>query len=65
MRFRVLCVGKLKEGFYRDACHEFCKRLSRYAQVEILEVPDEKAPEQPRQMKKQKKASKAKTLQTA
>ena len=43
MRFRVLCVGKLKEGFYRDACHEFCKRLSRYAQVEILEVPDEKA----------------------
>ena len=46
MRFRVLCVGKLKEGFYRDACHEFCKRLSRYAQVEILEVPDEKAPEQ-------------------
>lgn len=46
MRFRVLCVGKLKEGFYKDACHEFCKRLSRYAQVEILEVPDEKAPEQ-------------------
>lgn len=39
MRFRVLCVGKLKEGFYRDACHEFCKRLSRYAQVEILEAP--------------------------
>lgn len=46
MRIRVLCVGKLKERFYKDACAEFCKRLSRYAQVEILELPDERAPEQ-------------------
>lgn len=46
MRLRILCIGKLKEAFYRDACAEFCKRLSRYARVEILELPDEKAPEQ-------------------
>ena len=46
MRIRILCIGKLKERFYKDACAEFCKRLSRYAEVEIVELPDEKAPEQ-------------------
>lgn len=46
MRMRILCIGKLKERFYKDACAEFCKRLSRYAEVEIVELPDEKAPEQ-------------------
>lgn len=45
MRIRILCIGKLKERFYRDACAEFCKRLSRYAEVEIIELADEKAPE--------------------
>jgi 23S rRNA (pseudouridine1915-N3)-methyltransferase len=43
---RILCVGKLKERFYQQACAEFIKRLGRYAMVEIIEVPDEKAPEQ-------------------
>ena len=46
MRIRILCIGKLKERFYKDACAEFCKRLSRYAELEIVELPDEKAPEQ-------------------
>ncbi len=46
MRIRILCIGKLKERFYKDACAEFCKRLSRYGQVEIIELADEKAPEQ-------------------
>ncbi len=45
MRIRIACVGRLKEAFFRDALGEYQKRLSRYAQVEILEVPDEKAPE--------------------
>jgi len=46
MRIRILCIGKLKERFYKDACAEFCKRLSRYSEVEIIELADEKAPEQ-------------------
>lgn len=46
MRVNVLCVGKLKEKFYADACAEFKKRISRYADMDIIEVNDEKAPEQ-------------------
>ncbi len=45
MKIRIICIGKLKEGFYRDAVKEFTKRLSRYSDVEIVELPDEKAGE--------------------
>lgn len=46
MKISILCVGKVKEKFYRDAIAEFEKRLSRYCKLEILEVADEKTPEQ-------------------
>lgn len=46
MTIRILCIGKLKERFYADAVTEFVKRLSRYAAVEIVELADERAPEQ-------------------
>ena len=45
MNIRILCVGKLKESYFEDACAEFQKRLSRFCALEIVEVPDEKAPE--------------------
>ncbi len=45
MNIRVLCVGKVKEKYFNDAIKEYLKRLSRYAKVEIIEVPDEKTPE--------------------
>ncbi len=45
MKLRIICVGKLKEKFYTDAVNEFKKRLSRFAEVEIAELADEKAPE--------------------
>ncbi|MBQ4422973.1 MAG: 23S rRNA (pseudouridine(1915)-N(3))-methyltransferase RlmH [Clostridia bacterium] len=45
MKIRICCVGKLKEAFFTDACAEFQKRLSRFCELEIVEVPDEKAPE--------------------
>ena len=41
----IVCVGKIKEGFYRDAIHEYAKRLSRYAKLEIREAEDEKTPD--------------------
>ncbi len=47
MKIRIICVGKLKEAFYRDACAEYRKRLTRYAEVEIAEVADEKTPDDP------------------
>ena len=46
MRISIVCVGKVKEKFYRDAIEEFIKRLSRYCKLEILEVADEKTPDQ-------------------
>ncbi len=36
----VLCAGKLKENFYRDAVAEYAKRLSRYVKLNIIEVAD-------------------------
>lgn len=45
MKISVVCVGKLKESYWRDAVAEYAKRLSRYIKLEITEVPDEKAPE--------------------
>lgn len=46
MKITILCVGKVKEKFYRDAILEFQKRLSRYCKLEIVEVTDEKTTEQ-------------------
>ena len=43
----LLCVGKLKEKFYRDAAAEYAKRLSRFCKLEILELPEERLPEDP------------------
>lgn len=45
MKIDILCVGKVKEGFYRDAIDEYKKRLSRYADLSIIEVQDEKTPD--------------------
>ena len=45
MKITILCVGKIKEKFYRDAIAEYEKRLSRYCKFEIIEVADEKTPD--------------------
>ena len=45
MKITILCVGKIKEKFYRDAIAEYEKRLSRYCKLEVIEVADEKTPE--------------------
>ncbi len=45
MKITIVCVGKIKEQFYRDAIAEYSKRLSRYCRLEIFEVQDEKTPD--------------------
>lgn len=45
MRLDILCVGSLKETFYRQAVEEYAKRLSRYVRLNIFEVKDEKTAE--------------------
>ncbi|MBU5467511.1 23S rRNA (pseudouridine(1915)-N(3))-methyltransferase RlmH [Virgibacillus sp. MSJ-26] len=45
MNITIISVGKLKEKFMRQAVDEYMKRLTAYAKVNIIEVPNEKAPE--------------------
>lgn len=45
MKITIACVGRIKEKYYTDAINEYGKRLSRYAELRIEEVQDEKAPE--------------------
>jgi len=43
----VLCVGKLKEKFYADACAEYRKRLGRYCRLELVELPEQRLGDAP------------------
>ncbi len=45
MNISFVTVGKLKEKYLKQGIAEYVKRLSAYAKIEIIEVPDEKAPE--------------------
>lgn len=45
MKITIICVGKLKEDFYKKAVSEYEKRLSKYCRLEIIEVLDEKTPD--------------------
>lgn len=45
MKITIITVGKLKEKYLKMAVDEYSKRLSRYCKLDIIEVPDEKAPE--------------------
>ena len=38
---KVICVGKIKEQYFKDAIEEYKKRLSRYVKLEIIELKDE------------------------
>ena len=37
---KIICIGKIKESFYREAIQEYQKRLSKYTKLEIIELPD-------------------------
>lgn len=41
MKVNVVCVGKIKEKFFTDAINEYLKRLTRFADVKIIEVEEE------------------------
>lgn len=53
MKISIICVGKIKEKFYREAIAEYAKRLSRYCRLEILEVEDEKTPDRTGDVRKE------------
>ncbi len=45
MNISIVTVGKLKEKYLKQGIEEYTKRLSAYAKIDIIELPDEKAPE--------------------
>ena len=45
MKITLITVGKIKEKYLKDAISEYSKRLSRYCKLEIIEVADEKTPD--------------------
>ena len=47
MNAAILCVGKLKEKWQKDGCAEYLKRLTRYGNVEVIEVEDQPEPAKP------------------
>lgn len=45
LNINVICVGKIKEKYIQEAIAEYSKRLSKYCNYNIVELPDEKLPE--------------------
>lgn len=45
MNIRIICVGKLKEKYLKDAVAEYAKRLGRFCTFEVCELADRKIPD--------------------
>ena len=45
IKISIVCVGKIKEKFFRDAIEEYSKRLGRNTKLNIIEVTDEMTPD--------------------
>ncbi|MEG0591932.1 MAG: 23S rRNA (pseudouridine(1915)-N(3))-methyltransferase RlmH [Coprobacillus sp.] len=45
MKIKIICVGKLKEKYLVDGIKEYVKRISAYATIEMIEVNDERIPD--------------------
>lgn len=47
LRVKIICIGKLKEPYLRDACAEYQKRLSAFCRLEVEELPAARVPDAP------------------
>lgn len=45
MKIKIISVGKLKEKYLTMGINEYLKRLRTYVNIDVIEIPDEKAPE--------------------
>ena len=45
IHINIICVGKIKENYLKDAITEYSKRLSKYCKLNIIEVSDEQIPD--------------------
>ena len=44
LNINIICIGKIKENYLKDAVNEYSKRLKKYCTLNIIELPDEKLP---------------------
>lgn len=43
MNIRIVCIGKLKESYWKDALAEYAKRLSSYCKFEVVELKEDRS----------------------
>ena len=46
VKVNLVCVGKLKESYWRDAVAEYAKRLGRFCRFEVIELAERRSPEE-------------------
>lgn len=47
MNIKIICLGKVKESYLVEGINEYTKRISKYANIEIIELQDEPIPSSP------------------
>ncbi len=47
MKINIICMGNIKEKFFRQAIDEYIKRISKFSKVEIVELKEEKISQNP------------------
>lgn len=47
MNINIICVGKVKEDYFKEALTEYEKRLSRFCKINVFVLPDKKIPDNP------------------
>ena len=45
VKINIICIGKIKEQYLKNAIDEYSKRLSKYCKLKIIELPDKKIPD--------------------
>lgn len=60
MKIKIICIGSIKEKFFRDAIDEYDKRLSRFCKLEIVEIKEERLGDNPSQADIEKALNKEK-----
>ena len=55
---KIICIGKLKEKYFQDACYEYQKRLEKYTKLKVIELKDEKDENPKIALKKEKESLK-------
>ena len=53
MKITVLGIGKLKEKYLQEGVAEYLKRLTPFAKIEVVELPEERMPAEPSEAERQ------------